>query len=179
MVSLHEEHFASDAILSPLYANLNNCLVRNTGHKKPHPFGGWGGGGGKVGGTLTLLIFWLCRNKEFSHFEEEKLNLGFVPPSSLPSLLCFTVLPPTPSAKDPASDFAFRGWSHGARRHGKNYKLRWQDFPDDRGWTSVTKLMSHSNQKSWMLIPNWASASWVTMNKSFNLTVCFLSYKRE
>ena len=73
----------------------------------------------------------------------------------------------------------FRGWSHGARRHGKNYKLRWQDFPDDWGWTGVTKLMSHSNQKSWMLIPNWASTSWVTMNKSFNLTVCFLSYKTE
>lgn len=72
------------------------------------PIWGLRRGRGKVGGTLTLLIFWLGRNKEFSHFEEEKLNLGFVPPSSLPSLLCFTVLPPTPSAKDPASDLCFQ-----------------------------------------------------------------------
>lgn len=50
MVYLQEESFAPDAILSPLYINLNNCLASNTGRKKPHPFGGGGGLGWWEGG---------------------------------------------------------------------------------------------------------------------------------
>lgn len=49
MVYLQEESFAPDAILSPLYINLN-YLASNTGHKKPHPFGGGGGLGWWEGG---------------------------------------------------------------------------------------------------------------------------------
>ena len=169
MASLHEEYFASDAVLSPLSINLNSYLVRNTGHKKPHPSGGWGGGWGEGGRDADSAGI---GNSPTSRRKNQIRALCHLPPALPPALHGLRH-----QLRNQPLICALRGWSQGERTHGKDYKLWWQDFPNDSGSISVTKLMSHSYQKSWILIPNWASTSWVTMNKSFNLTVCFLSYK--
>lgn len=142
MVSLHERDLPRMPSCLP-QSQSEQLPCEKHSHKKPYPFGLR-----REGGRWRMLTLLISDSAEIRNSPTLRKKLPGLCATFLPALppVRFTVLPPTPSAR-PSLVCASES---GAMERGDmaNYKLRWQDFPDDWGWTSVTKLMSHRNQKS-------------------------------